>query len=141
MEFQKQVTFITVGERFGPRNGIHDPHNQDNVEFLPCFSRLLCFEYVARNVTFVHSSVGRASTNCSPALPETTSLGVNGSPTHVLRNSLSQESLPEKSSHHSPHQCPTWCKQKSSSVFSFLPVNTPLIHRNSPALSRRHRDF
>ena len=83
------------------RNGVHNPYNQ--------LSRMFLLRYLRRDLTFVSPSVERASTNCSPALPRIKLWGFDGSPT--LRNSMSQESLPEKSSRHSPHQCSPWCQR------------------------------
>ena len=75
--------------------------------------------------------VGRASTNCSPALPRIKCLGFHGSPTQMIRNSLSQESLPDSCLHTCLISAQRGVNRMSSSDVSFLPANTSLLHRSS----------
>ena len=117
--------FYTQSER-GPR-----PSQPGQCKVLPCLSRMFLLRYLRRDRTFVNSFVGRASTNCSPALPRIKCLGFLGSPTQMIRNSLSQESLPDSCLHTCLICAQRGVNRMSSSDVSFLPANTSLLHRSS----------
>ena len=122
--------FYTQSER-GPR-----PSQPGHCRVMPCPSRIFFVEIRSSRLHF-HPlfCVGRASTNCSPALPRIKLLGFLGSPTQMIRNSLSQESLPESCLHTCLICAQRGVNRMSSSDVSFLPGNTSLFHVSSRFVS------
>ena len=103
------------------------PSQPGQSRVLPRLSRTFLLRHVGRDLTFVHSSVGRASTNVSLVLPGIELLGFHGSPTRVIKKVVPRIAA-RKSSHHSSHQCATWCQQNElicsspvASKHSFVP--------------------
>ena len=108
---------------------------------LPCLSRKFLSRYVRRDLTFVQSSVGRASTNLAPGTGRDRHVGIPRITTANHQECFVPGIAARQPSHHSPHQCSTCgVNRVNSSVFPFF-QKALLDSIEDPALSRLHRGF
>ena len=105
------------------------PSQERQCRVLTCLSRMFLLRHFRGHLSFVNSSVGCVSSMCSPALPGINLLGFYGSLTQIIRNSLSQDTLPESRPTSRLISAPR-CVNRMNSVFSFRLANTLLFHRN-----------